>query len=438
MISIIMPLYNAGAFLEETLQSIANQTYKNYELICVDDASDDSTQRIIQNAISKDGRIKVFRNEKREGAAYSRNRGLKHAQGDYISFLDGDDIFEEKMLEKAYKCAVENNLDIVVFEYLYFTSEKIYQEKSVSRSNQFKRRYCQTPFSMDTLGAGEYCMWNSAPWNKLFRRQFIVENKLEFQSLACSNDTYFVEMAFLLAKRIMNLNDNTALVHARTHNVSSRISFDRDPMCSYYAWKKILREISQRQLMGTYYEHCYLKCILGFLWALRRTKKEETQKMFYDFLKNEGLSMLKDNDEYYALLNDTIKRIYEKFRENKYDSGWFNNENQITYLVMEHENKFKELFNQYENVLIWGAGDYGRGLLEGLTQLGIKIYGIVDRNVSLEGRKVGNYTVWNKEYINFKDIDLVIVSPRGAFFDISQELEQYSATVIDLCSFINV
>ena len=436
MISIIMPLYNADAFLEESLQSIANQTYKDYELICVDDASDDTTQEIIKNAQIKDDRIKVFRNEKREGAAYSRNRGLNYAQGDYISFLDGDDIFEEKMLEEAYKCAVENDLDIVVFEYLQFTSEKIYQEKSVNRSNQFKKKYCQTPFSMDTLGAGEFCMWNSAPWNKLFRRQFIVENKLEFQSLACSNDTYFVETAFLLAKRIMNLNDNTALVHERTHNTSSRISFDRDPMCSYYAWKKIFHEISQRQLIGTYYEHCYLKCILGFLWELRRTKKEETQKMFYDFLKNEGLSTLKDGNEYYALLDDRIKRIYDKFGENEYDSGWFNNENQITYLVLEHENKFKELFNQYENVLILGAGDYGRCLLEGLMQLGIKIYGIVDSNVSLEGRKVGNYTIWNKEDINFKDIDLVIVSPRGAFFDISQELKKYSTTVVDLCSFL--
>lgn len=102
MISIIMPLYNAERFLEKTLQSIANQTYRDYELICIDDASSDLTAEIVKKAQLADKRIILLHNQERKGAAYSRNKAMRQARGDYLAFLDGDDIFDEKMLEKAY------------------------------------------------------------------------------------------------------------------------------------------------------------------------------------------------------------------------------------------------------------------------------------------------------------------------------------------------
>ena len=141
MISIIMPLFNAERFLEETLQSIANQTYRDYELICIDDASNDLTVDIVKKAQLTDERIKLLHNQKREGAASSRNKGLSQAQGEYVSFLDGDDIFDEEMLEKAYACALENNLDVIIFEYKHTSSEKIYQKQYIYRDENFKKKY---------------------------------------------------------------------------------------------------------------------------------------------------------------------------------------------------------------------------------------------------------------------------------------------------------
>ena len=81
-ISIIMPLYNAEKYLPEALESVLDQTYKNFELICVDDASTDGTGSIVEAFQRKDARIRILQNEERSGAAQSRNKGLKAAQGD--------------------------------------------------------------------------------------------------------------------------------------------------------------------------------------------------------------------------------------------------------------------------------------------------------------------------------------------------------------------
>ena len=91
-ISIIMPLYNAARFLEESLESIRKQSFQDFELICINDASTDNTIQILQTFQIKDSRIKILSNDERRGAAFSRNRGMREAKGTYLSFLDGGDI----------------------------------------------------------------------------------------------------------------------------------------------------------------------------------------------------------------------------------------------------------------------------------------------------------------------------------------------------------
>lgn len=438
MISIIMPLYNAERFLGETLQNIANQTYKDYELICIDDASEDSTVDIVKENQAKDNKIKLFRNAKREGAAFSRNRGMSLAKGDYISFLDGDDIFEEEMLEKAYNCALKNDLDIVMFEYKHTDSKKIYQKQYIFRDGDFNQKYCRTPFSLQAIKAEEYCMLHSAPWNKLFRTQFILDNRLEFQSLSCSNDVYFVEMAYSLADRIMQLDDNRVMVYARDHDTPTRISFDRDPMCAYYACYKLIEEINKRQLMDKLYEHCYLKCLFILLSAMSQTKTEEKKEKFYNFLKEEGIYHLKGEGIYYSLLNSKIKSIYERFIIEDYQSQWFKGENQVSYLMTRNEEKFHKLFAEYHNILVWGAGNFGYGMIKGITRMGLTVYGIIDANPKLKGQRVGTYTILSKEDINFEKIDLVMVSAKGVFSEVQHELKDYDIKVMDLCRFIGM
>ena len=98
LVSIIMPSYNTALFIEETIQSVLNQTYTNWELIIVDDCSTDNTDEVLENI--KDSRIRYFKNDKNSGAAVSRNKALREARGQWIAYLDSDDLWMPEKLEK--------------------------------------------------------------------------------------------------------------------------------------------------------------------------------------------------------------------------------------------------------------------------------------------------------------------------------------------------
>lgn len=98
-VSIIMPAYNCQDFIGKAIESVINQTYPNWELIIVDDCSSDQTVEIINDYAKQESRIILKRNKENRGAAYSRNKGIKYAQGEYIAFLDSDDLWDQKKLE---------------------------------------------------------------------------------------------------------------------------------------------------------------------------------------------------------------------------------------------------------------------------------------------------------------------------------------------------
>lgn len=111
LISIIMPAYNCEKFIEKAVTSVIEQTYKLWELIVIDDGSRDSTVRILKELSNKDDRIRFYINEENQGVSATRNRGISLAKGDWIAFLDSDDMWEEtklqKQMELAFKTAAE-------------------------------------------------------------------------------------------------------------------------------------------------------------------------------------------------------------------------------------------------------------------------------------------------------------------------------------------
>lgn len=117
LVSIITPLYNSEQFVSETIKSIINQTYKNWELILVDDCSTDSTLKIIKPFLEQYSNIRVFKNTTNEGAAVSRNKGIKNASGDYIAFLDADDLWLPEKLEKQLKFMQTHDIDVCFSSY---------------------------------------------------------------------------------------------------------------------------------------------------------------------------------------------------------------------------------------------------------------------------------------------------------------------------------
>tara|TARA_B100000787_G_scaffold150489_1_gene123062 strand:- start:284 stop:1039 length:756 start_codon:yes stop_codon:yes gene_type:complete len=132
LISIITPCYNSNDFISETIDSVINQSYKNWELLIIDDCSTDNSVEIIQKYLEKDSRIKLFINNKNSGAAVSRNFGLLKSSGRFISFIDSDDLWEPLKLEIQINFMLDNNCPIS------FTNYKLIDEKGVSLNKTIK------------------------------------------------------------------------------------------------------------------------------------------------------------------------------------------------------------------------------------------------------------------------------------------------------------
>lgn len=109
LVSIVTPAYNCANRIGDTIRTILQQTYRNWELLIVDDCSTDNTIDVISEWIQKDARIKLFRQEKNGGASLARNRAIVESSGKYIAFLDGDDMWLPEKLEKQIKFMIEND-----------------------------------------------------------------------------------------------------------------------------------------------------------------------------------------------------------------------------------------------------------------------------------------------------------------------------------------
>ena len=116
LVSIIMPSYNTASFIAESIQSVQAQTYKDWELLIVDDCSADNTDDVVKPYLA-DTRIRYFKNEKNSGAAISRNRALREAKGKWIAFLDSDDLWEPEKLKKQLDFMVANGYAFTYTDY---------------------------------------------------------------------------------------------------------------------------------------------------------------------------------------------------------------------------------------------------------------------------------------------------------------------------------
>ncbi|EJG0027412.1 glycosyltransferase family 2 protein [Vibrio sp. 1403] len=124
LVSIIMPSYNSDGTILESIQSVLSQTYKNWELIIVDDRSTDNTWQVIQTYADKYDNIRVYQNKENLGAGASRNFAIKKAKGRFIAFLDSDDLWTEDKLAEQIPFMLENNYPLTYTHYSRFTSEE--------------------------------------------------------------------------------------------------------------------------------------------------------------------------------------------------------------------------------------------------------------------------------------------------------------------------
>lgn len=152
LVSIITPVYNAQEYLEETILSVLQQTYSNWELLLIDDCSTDKSYEIIKKYQNQDKRIRYLKNEKNSGPAVTRNRGIESSNGEYIAFLDSDDLWYQDKLEKQINFILENKLKISHGNY-YFCNLKgeIIKKVETDRDIDYKKLLCGNQFKTMTM-----------------------------------------------------------------------------------------------------------------------------------------------------------------------------------------------------------------------------------------------------------------------------------------------
>jgi len=180
-VSIIIPVYNVEKYIRECLDSVINQTYKNLEIICVDDCSPDKSAKIIEEYLQKDKRIKIIRHDKNQGTGVARNTGMKNSNGEYISFVDPDDYLNLNIIELMVKKQKETDVDIVVSNFRNFTREETPDLEDILESRNFLKCSSQERYQIgfnnfqDNLNS----VFISA-CGKLYKKDFLIKNNIWF------------------------------------------------------------------------------------------------------------------------------------------------------------------------------------------------------------------------------------------------------------------
>lgn len=439
-LSIIMPLYNAEKYLKESLFSIQKQTFKNYELICIDDGSTDNTINILKSFRKINSRMKILMNSYHSGAAISRNRGMLEACGKYIVFLDGDDIFDEAMLETIYKTAEEKSADIVIFEYKHVSTELINNKLQVCHGIDYISRYCKNVFSVQEYEPHEFIIWSLGLCNKIYKREFIQRNKLSFQELPSSNDVYFVCMALMLADRIIALEDNRVMLYARDHFEISRISCNRDSNCVYEAFMKIGQELIKRNIFDKLSECFYYKVFFYLKNALVADKNQDRAKNMYLFLQKQGINNICNLDRScYEKADRCIHNCFNQFSEKSYETGWFKEDSAFEIYIYNMAGRVIDLIQKYsadnEKIAVWGAGKNGRIFLEFCRSNFLEIDFLIDSSEEKQGQMCIGYPVYSPEDI-IDQIQVIIVSAFGIYEEVMTKVQNEKIKVIDLNQYL--
>ena len=199
-VSVIMPVYNAEQTLGRCLNAITNQTFNDFEVICVNDGSNDNSHNILEDFVQKDQRIKVYYQEKK-GVAYARNYALSKSCGKYIMFCDADDWYEPNMIEEMVKTIKEQNVDVVMCDAdVIDLANGTIQSENYIEYNRLKNigNHTITPkFTTNT---------NVVLWNKIFKKDLIDKYNITYPMQFEHDDMTFVYKYFAVAKTYFGLN----------------------------------------------------------------------------------------------------------------------------------------------------------------------------------------------------------------------------------------
>lgn len=207
--SIIVPVYKVEPYLQKCVDSVLGQTFRDFELILVDDGSPDGCPQLCDAYAQKDNRVVVI-HKKNGGASTARNKGMENARGEYISFLDADDFWlRDTVLEEIHTSLQKNSVDILILKMIrYYQATDSFSTKANTFSESDFSSESYESRLRDLIVAQAY---RANPWNKVFRRALTEEMDLKFTEGVIAEDVDWAARLALAAKSINILPD---VVHA--------------------------------------------------------------------------------------------------------------------------------------------------------------------------------------------------------------------------------
>lgn len=293
-ISIVIPVYNGERFIGECLESLVRQSYSSFECIVVDDGSTDRTADIVYN--TGDSRFRMIEGTHR-GSSVARNRGFLDATGEYVLFLDADDIFHANLLSNLHETNESRQADIVICNYRkYDTVHGTYTDGILNITGHLDKVFNAYDIPESILN-----IFSGVPWNKLYRKSFLEEMGIKFlENLVIGADSVFVHETLLTSERICYLEEvlidyrvnNPASDVARAKNYLTDISQTVDELYDFLSKKEdyllFLRSFDN-WAMG--------KCL--WIYSLNNNQADTT---LVDLIRKYGLNLRPDDyyDQVYA------------------------------------------------------------------------------------------------------------------------------------------
>ena len=348
-VSVIIPVYNVEKYLPDCLDSILDQTLRDIEVICIDDASPDGCPRILDDYAAKDPRIRVLHLSENHQQGYGRNRGLEMAFGKYVYFLDSDDMITEDALERLYDLAERDRLDGIFFDSrVIYESEKLAKQDTwynPGRNGTYENRIFTGKDLYDTFAAQDD--WTVFVQRQFWNREYLLENEILFPEETEHEDEFFSFKAILLANRVRYIPEPFFIHRFRDNSVMTRPKNAKDFHGYFRCYYLMTELLGKTGLKGKYLEknlaHKYEWMIMTF-------------------------PLFCEREDYKAWFRTEEERMLYRFFAASQTSEMFNARN-VRRLIGN--------LPPYRNIWIYGAGIVGKRAFKALIYLGWRVEGFL-------------------------------------------------------------
>ncbi len=287
-LSITIATYNVQNFIRESMESILNQTFQDFEVICIDDGSKDNTVSILKEFASKDNRIQIVEKEVNEGLAVARNLSLELAKGEYVTFLDGDDFYDLTLFEKAVSLADKTQADLVLWDYITF-----YQKNEIPNLKAIPSDL----LNFDTSNKTALLQRPSFTWVKLLRTETAKSLGIHFPKGFTRQDIPVHWHLITKLSKIEVLPER--LAYYRQQNEATTAKKDKKLFHLAYVMDVVEKYLKEEHLFETYKEQFYtqqLNFFHGMYDNIQHAYKSEALTIIKERLHEEHLLFLKHSN----------------------------------------------------------------------------------------------------------------------------------------------